>query len=262
LLERWTYARCDRVLVSSPLIADYIERLSGGKTASELLRLSVDTTRFVPGADALGIRARYGIPDDARVAVFVGTLFPFAGLLRLLDHWDEARARDPRAHLLIVGGGPQEDALRERVTSLKDPSGVTMTGMVPYDEVPDHIRAAQVGICPFEILPVTQDINPVKVVGYLACGIPTVCSTLDGTMAVLPHDRSGVLYARPGGEFVDTLLDLLGDDEECSRLGEVGRSWAVEHHSIDSVVDQLEHDLASAIEHVAARRRTTGTGGA
>lgn len=254
VLERWTYARCDRVLVSSPAVADYIERLSRGRTASELLRLSVDTERFAPGGDASGVRATYDIPHDARVAVFVGTLFPFAGLMRLLDDWDRLRSDDPSLHLLIVGGGPQEEQLRERVARLSDPAGVTMTGMVPYDQVPDFIRAADVGVCPFEVLPVTKDINPVKVVGYLACGLPTVCSTLEGTMAVLPHEQSGVLYAEPGEAYATTLSRLLGDAEECAKLGAAGREWALSHHSIDAVVTQLENDLADAIEHVASRR--------
>lgn len=262
LLERWTYARCDRVLVSSPLVGAYVDRLSGGNTDTELLRLSVDTSRFAPGDDDANIRARYGIPADARVAVFVGTLFAFIGLMRLFDQWDQMRASNPRLHLLIVGGGPQEEPLRRRAAKLAEPNSVTMTGMMPYDQVPDFIRAADVGVCPFEVLPVTQDINPVKVVGYLACGLPTVCSTLDGTMAVLPHKESGVLYAEPGDAYAQTLMTLLGDDEECARLGAAGRAWAVDHHSIDALVSQLEGDLESAIEHVLARRggvRTDGT---
>jgi glycosyltransferase involved in cell wall biosynthesis len=260
LLERWTYARCDRVLVSSPLIARYVERLSGGATDTELLRLSVDVTRFTPGPDSAGVRARAGIPADSRVAVFVGTLVPFTGLMRMLDQWDDVRRREPRAHLHIVGGGPQEDELRQRVSRLTEPGSVTMTGMVPYRDVPDHIRAADVGICPFEILPVTREINPVKVVGYLACGLPTVCTALDGTMAVLPHETSGVLYAEPGGAFADVLVGLLDDETESRRLGETGRRWAVEHHSIDAVVTQLERDLAGAIEHLGTRARH-GEGG-
>ncbi|HEX9092361.1 MAG TPA: glycosyltransferase family 4 protein, partial [Coriobacteriia bacterium] len=223
--------------------------------------LSVDVDRFAPGRDPAGIRSKLGIPAHSRVVVFVGTLFPFTGLMRLLDDWDGVRAKDPRAHLLIVGGGPQEDELRQRASRLDDPGSVTMTGMVPYRDVPDHIRAADVGVCPFEILPVTRDINPVKVVGYLACGLPTVCSTLEGTMAVLPHEGSGVVYAAPGAELAEALVELLGDERERERLGVLGRHWAVENHSKDAVVAELEHRLRSAIGRASARVSDHRTGG-
>lgn len=261
LFERWTYARCDRVLVSSPMIADYIDRLSAGRTESDLLRLSVDVDRFSPGPDAAGIRSECGIPADAQVAVFVGVLFPFTGLLGLLDRWDAIRRSNSRAHLLIVGGGPQEAELRERVARLEVPESVTMTGMVPYATVPDYIRASDVGICPFDVLPVTQDINPVKVVGYLACGLPTICTRLEGTMAVLPHNESGVLYSEPGVHYADVLSRVLADETERRRLGSIGREWAVDHHSIDAIVAELEHHLGAAIDHAAAREDSCGQGG-
>lgn len=258
VLERAVYRECDRILVANPRLREYVDTMTGRAAPTSLVLSPVDTNRFEPRPDdGREARRRLGIASDARVAVFVGSLFGFVGLDRLLGHWSRVVAAEPQAHLLIVGGGPAERALRARAVEAGLHRSVTFTGMRPYDEIPALISAGDVGLCPFELLRVTRDVNPIKVMQYLSCGLPVVCTPLEGTTHVLPEDRSGVLYSRPGEEYVQTLTSLLRDPVRCRDLGASGRDWVVGHHSFPAIVNALEDEIGRAVE---ARSRSVAPG--
>lgn len=247
VLERAVYSTCDGVLVANPRLTDYVHRMSGGTAKTSLLLSPIDTDLFTSSSHARSeVRNRYGIAPDARVVVFVGSLFRFIGLKRLLASWEHILSSVPDAHLLIVGGGPTETRLRRIANRLSHPASVTFTGMRPYHEIPDLISAADVGVCPFEITPVTSDVNPIKVMQYLSCAIPCVCTPLEGTIQVLPESESGVLYASPGEDLARALAALLSDASRRADLGAAGRRWVVDHHGLPALVQQLAEALADA----------------
>ena len=62
---------------------------------------------------------RTPIPGEVKV-LYAGRLTKEKGVDLLADAFLRARERDPRLHLLLAGGGPEEDALRERSASARD----------------------------------------------------------------------------------------------------------------------------------------------
>lgn len=249
ILEKKVYASCERILVANPRLGVYVRAMSRQPTRTDLLLSPVDTGRFTfQAASREHTLARLGIQTDARVVVFVGSLFSFVGLDAVLTNWARIRFEVPNAHLLVVGGGPDEERLRRARSINPECSSVTFTGMRPYDEIPALISVGALGICPFEVNPTTRDVNPIKIMQYLACSVPCVSSPLAGTMEVLPEVESGVVYAEPGEAFADAIISLLSDSTECSRLGDAGRRWVARRHSFPSLVSELGHSL----EEVAA----------
>src|SRR6185436_1183216 len=72
----------------------------------------VDVERFSPTKrDA----ARLGGGDGIVNVLYAGRLTREKGADLLADAFLAARERDPRLHLWLAGGGPEEDALRERL---------------------------------------------------------------------------------------------------------------------------------------------------
>lgn len=259
ILERRVYPRCDRALVANPRLARYIDRISRGRTRTELMLSPVDSERFIPASEGRAATlAKLGIPVDRRVVVFVGSLFSFIGVGDVIERWGAVLAAVPDAHLLIVGGGPDEQRLRRLAAAGSESDAITFTGMRPYDEIPDLISVADVGICPFEILPVTRDINPIKVMQYLSCEVPCVCTPIDGTVQVLPEGESGVLYAEQGEQFTRKLAALLADPSRCERLGVAGRDWVMAHHSFGALAEQLVGQFRAAIDDMRLRAENAG----
>src|SRR6185436_8401540 len=71
----------------------------------------VDVERFSP---AKREEQRYGPPTQISV-LYAGRLTKEKGADLLADAFLAARERDPRLHLCLAGGGPEEDALRARL---------------------------------------------------------------------------------------------------------------------------------------------------
>ena len=69
----------------------------------------VDVERFDPA-----LRDATLLPGEVNV-LYAGRLTTEKGLDRLADAFLAARGRDPRLHLVLAGGGPEEPVLRERL---------------------------------------------------------------------------------------------------------------------------------------------------
>ena len=75
--------------------------------------------------------------------LFVGRLVPYKGADMVLD---AARAllEAGKAHLMIVGDGPERQRLEQMAADLRQPDAVKFTGAVAHDEVYQHFSQADV----------------------------------------------------------------------------------------------------------------------
>ena len=69
----------------------------------------VDVERFSPS-----LRTQEAVRGDIRV-LYVGRLTKEKGVYLLAEAFLAARARDPRLDLILAGGGPEEQTLREKL---------------------------------------------------------------------------------------------------------------------------------------------------
>jgi 1,2-diacylglycerol 3-alpha-glucosyltransferase len=107
---------------------------------------SVEVERFnreqFTAADRAALRRRYGIPEGATVACFVGRLAREKSVDVLLQYWAHTLCQDDGLHLMIIGGGPDLDALRRQADGLGLSTMVTFTDMVPHEAVPLHLASS------------------------------------------------------------------------------------------------------------------------
>ncbi|MGI8712770.1 MAG: glycosyltransferase [Solirubrobacteraceae bacterium] len=103
------YGACDVVLSPSPASDERLRRLGVGDERVGRWERGVDLTHFDPGLRQEGL-----LPGEVNV-VYAGRLTKEKGIDLLADAFCAARRRDPRLHLVLAGGGPEEAALRERL---------------------------------------------------------------------------------------------------------------------------------------------------
>ncbi len=106
------YGACDVVL--SPSAASDARLAELGVAAERIGRFDrgVDIERFDPARRMPG---GFGGPADRVHVLYAGRQTIEKGVDLLADAFLAARARDPRLHLLLAGGGPEEGRLRERL---------------------------------------------------------------------------------------------------------------------------------------------------
>ncbi len=81
---------------------------------------------------------------------------------------------------------------------------VRLRGTVEYAEIPRHVAGFDVGILPFRLTPLTHAVRPLKVLEYLATGMPVVAVPLDEI-----RDWPGVLLAESPDDFAKQLDQAL-----------------------------------------------------
>jgi len=251
--ERRVYPGVDMILALTPDLSRYVVNLGAEEAKVHVLPALVDTDLFRPAINSSELLQKWGLDENDRIIVFIGTLFDFSGLDILIRRFPEILERIPRVKLLIVGDGSQRPALENIITRLGLQKKVIITGFQPYQTMPQYINMAAVCINPFLTNDITRDIFPTKIVQYLACARPVIATPLPGMVAITPGEEQGVLYAENADDMSNKIISLLQSSEHMQRLGQAGLDYVLRVHSHEKVVEQLENRLEEAIREKRSR---------
>jgi glycosyltransferase involved in cell wall biosynthesis len=156
----------------------------------------VELELFSAPRDPVAARRAAGVPLDAVVFGFVGTLRPWHGVDVLMESFAKVRMAMPNAHLLIVGDGRKVDRYRARANELNIGDAATFFGSARHDEVPLLMTAMDMALAPY--LPQqTFYFSPLKIYEYLASGLCVIASRAGQIAEVIVHDHNGLLVT-PG----------------------------------------------------------------
>ena len=228
----------------------------------------VDMVDFTTGEGAGRPDAGAGRPTTGagKRLLFVGRVSPEKGVHVLLDAMAEIVRQTPEAHLEVVGGhsqlpldylvGVSDDPrvqalsrfyegnsrstyigrLQEQVRSLGLADHVTFTGSLPYAEVADRYRNADLLINPS-----FSESFGRSLVEAMSCEVPVVASRIGGMLDCVADGETGLL-CEPGdaGDLARAILRLLADDEARQRMGRAARQRVNELFSWESVVTDLK----------------------
>ena len=125
------YRQCGRVLSPSPASDESLARLGIERDAIGRWGRGVDTSRFDPA-----LRDADAYPGEIKV-LYVGRQTKEKGVELLAESFIRAHDADPRLHLLLGGGGPEEEMLRERLGDR-----ATFLGWLDGDELPRAYASA------------------------------------------------------------------------------------------------------------------------
>ncbi len=148
-------------------------RSHGIKKQVNIIPNTVEIEKFDPNnftaEQRSELRKRYGIPDSSMVAIFVGRLGKEKSIDVLLDYWSQGIKPEDGLHLLIVGGGPDSESLREYAASLGLDSMVTFTGPIPHEEV-----AAYYAISDVFVTASLSEVYSISMLESMASGLPVL----------------------------------------------------------------------------------------
>ncbi len=168
VVERWITRGCGVVFTSSAQ-AKALLHDSFACPASQVVNVpdGIDPQRK-PG-NSTAVRASLGIPESAKVVVYMGTLNQLEGADLLIDIAAEVCRKTEHAHFLVIGY-PNVDHYRH-LAALKDLSArMTFTGRVPHEETFALLGLSDVAISP----KISRTEGNLKLCYYMQSGLPTV----------------------------------------------------------------------------------------
>jgi glycosyltransferase involved in cell wall biosynthesis len=153
--------------------------------AVDRLPKGVDSDRFRPeGPD----RRQALRLEGKRVIVTVARLVPLKNLRLLLDAVAIVRARLWDVHLLIVGDGPEANALKQHAATLDLADAVTYVGHVPHADTPPFYRTGDLFALSSDF-----DNSPNVVLEAMASGLPVVTTDVGGVREFVTDGVGGAV---------------------------------------------------------------------
>jgi glycosyltransferase involved in cell wall biosynthesis len=165
--------------------------------------------------------------------------------------------RLPRWSFVLIGPA------RADLGALRGLANLHVVGPRPYDALPGYLRAADAGIVPFRLEPLTHAIHPIKVYEYCAAGLPVVTTPMEETVAM----GAPVLLADGGEAFaaaLESTREGAGPRARAARLEFARRNtWDMRYRALRSALEgPAEGPQASAETPAqgpaAAMRRAAG----
>jgi glycosyltransferase involved in cell wall biosynthesis len=202
---------------------------------------------FETDADALESESKKYC--DCLPIVYQGSMSENRGLFHMLDAVSLAKEQEPRLLLRLIG--TMDDDLRAtteaRIEELGLAGNVEIEGWLPHNEIALALKTSLIGLVPLQPNEKFNRSLPIKLLEYMACGIPVVAAQLPLIAAYVDDSGAGVLYdsTRPG-ELAQCVLDLLADPERAQEMGVNGRravrdrwNWERMEEILFSVYDSL-----------------------
>ncbi|NPA07202.1 MAG: glycosyltransferase family 4 protein [Chloroflexi bacterium] len=206
----------------------------------------VDLTAFTQPVQPVA-REQWGIGPEHVVVMYVGRLGPEKNLPFLLRaFWGMAQVY-PQAHLVLVGDGPERENLQDRVQHMRLTDRVHFAGMVPYEDVPRYLAAADIFATASD-----TEVHPLSVIEAMASGLPVVGVRSPGVGEVVEHNRTGLLVEKDVAAFASALGRLVGDGALRRRLGEQARQAASAfdiRHTTRALVSEYERLIRQHRQH-------------
>ena len=202
--------RLSRALESFALRhADQVTTICEGLRADIASRgIPADRITVIPNAVDVS-SFRFGVPADptlqqalglagATVLGFAGSFYGYEGLHLLVEAVRRLLPRHPLLRVLLVGGGPQESALKTQVKQAGLESVVQFTGRVPHDQVQRYYELIDLLVYPRLPIRLTELVTPLKPLEAMAQGRVFLASDVGGHRELVQDGVTGFLC--PAGD--------------------------------------------------------------
>jgi len=205
-----------------------------------LQRIAIDPRRYA-------WRARG--PAGERVTLLqCGRMVPKKGYDLALRALAEARRRDRRLHLRILGDGPERTRLEQMIRELRLEDAVTLLGRGPRTLFLEELGRADLYLQPSRVAPDgdSEGGAPTTLLEAQACGLPVVASRHADIPEIVREGESGWLVPEEDAAgLAEALVSLAATPERWPAMGRAGRAHVEAEHDVRKLAATLEHLYAA-----------------
>lgn len=187
----------------------------------------------------LQIRRQLGIPENWKVACFVGRLSPEKGIKNLMDVIGEILRSSSNIAFIVVGDGEMRTTLED--SQREFPQRVFLLGRQP--DVSPYYQASDL-----LVLPSLSEGLPMTVIEAFAHGLPVVATRVGGVPEVVQDGVNGLLCDPNEVEQLSQgILRVLHDDDMRATFSIQARKTVEEGYSLEQMVKKTRGIYASLV---------------
>ena len=186
-------------------------------------------------ADTLGIAA-----DDAVIG-YIGSFYDYEGIDDLIAAMPALVAAQPKAQLLLVGGGPMETVLKTQAAASPAARQIHFVGRVPHDQVERYYSLIDILAYPRKKMRLTDLVTPLKPLEAMAQGKLVAASDVGGHRELIEDGQTGTLFAPDSPSAIaDALSKLLDNRSMWAERRRIARIFVETHRNWSSNILRYE----------------------
>lgn len=236
LEDRISSVMIDRFVGVSGALTRYLSEIVKVRTSILTTIVNgVDTDKFMPMSDRerRERKQELGLKKNEKIIGTVCRLDPIKNLNMLIEIAVPLVKSIPDCKVLIVGDGPEEAALKNKVTNLNLSSSVIFTGRIANVEKIMPVFDVYVNTSLSEGTSMT-------ILEAMACGIPVVATAVGGNVELVNRTNGILVPAGRVDMFQSELKELLLRQDELEIMAKENRDKVERQFSIDRMVDDYE----------------------
>lgn len=207
---------CDQIITPSNPMKKILQNRYRITKPIEVIMTGIDPRNYQRRPSG-ALRKKFGIGEDAQILLYLSRIakeknidFLFKALVKILEVF-------PKCHLVMVGGGPEEQWCKDRVKELGIEQKVSFTGMVPKEEANEIFGMAD--IFTFPSITETQGI---VIAEAMAAGTPPVAVGKMGPVDLIHDGEDGFLTKLEVTDFAEKILILLRSNKKREEFAQAG----------------------------------------
>lgn len=193
----------------------------------------------------INVTAAHCLPEMGTPRIVcVANIRPLKGQALLLQAVQRLRAQFPTLKAVLLGRDMTDGAFFEEMARRGLADTFFWTGYVP--DVHNYLATADIMALPT----VSREGMPTSILEGMRAGLPVIGTRVGGVPELIDHERTGLLVA-PGDVdgLTQALQRLLNSAELRHQLGEAGRQHIMQHHTMQSMIEQHLTAFEYALHH-------------
>ncbi len=216
---------------------------------------AVDIDKFTVSQEKEDILTKQYALNDHLVIGFIGSFYAYEGLSLLLESIPELLKSLKNIKVLLVGGGPEESALKQLVTQLGIEQQVVFTGRVPHDIVQKYYDLIDILVYPRISMRLTELVTPLKPLEAMAQKKLFIASDVGGHKELISDKKNGLLFKNGNtSDLAKTVLWLASQQDQWQSLKDNGRHFVETERNWKASISHYQSIYSSLIENNRAKK--------
>lgn len=246
IAERFVYKNVDHLSTHNHAMVKYLLRQSADPNHITVTVPGVDLIHYSPQESNKQLQNDLNLNDSDKVIVFMGTLFKFCGVNEFLLLSASHLGKSESIKLLIIGDGDEKDRITQTVEQFGLANKVIFAGRIEHENLAEYLNLGTVAILPFLNIETTQFALPWKISQYMACGLPTFSTRLEGLCSVI-NATDGVTFSDSISELVEQVFVEIEDSQSISESSKTCRESISLKGNWAKLIVSFEKDILKVV---------------
>jgi len=237
----------DLAISPSAGMADVLRQL-GVTCHIEVVPNGVELQRFHQASEPAQ-RTKIGFKPEEILFIYTGRLGPEKNLGFLIKAFTGVAEAIENAHLILIGGGPEEEALKRQSAETGVSSKIHFVGRLDYDHLPSYLA-----MCDAFVTASVTEVHPLSVIEAMASSLPVLGIQSVGVGDTVEDGITGLLASEDQAAFAAKMTRLCMDHGLRRKMGDAARR-ASRQYAIERTTQIMLEHYKRLVFQAAPRKR-------